>query len=163
MNIYEIDSKLEELLNGAIDPETGELVIDDEQISALVMERNAKIENLAMYIKNKKAYAADLKAEADELNKRRKAAEQNASRAEDYLFEVLGGEKFTSVRAAITFRKSQKVDVKPEFYDWAERNAPELLRFKAPEADKTAIKNRAKLGEVITGVEIIDTLSMTIK
>ena len=53
MKLYEID---EAILN-CIDLETGE-IIDTEQLDKLTMEREAKLENVACWIK-------ELKAEAD--------------------------------------------------------------------------------------------------
>lgn len=58
MNLYQIDR---EILS-CVDQETGE-IIDFEQLDALQMDRERKIENLACYIKNLKAEEAAFSAE----------------------------------------------------------------------------------------------------
>lgn len=58
MKLYEIN----EAILGCIDQETGE-VIDPEKLDALTMERETKLENVALWIK-------DLKAEASRTSTR---------------------------------------------------------------------------------------------
>ena len=41
MKIYEIDARLDELLDGSVDEETGEIVTDFDEIEKLQMERDA--------------------------------------------------------------------------------------------------------------------------
>ncbi len=93
MTLYEIDKNIEQLAN-AVDPETGELLVDNDALDALMMERESKIENIACYVKN---LAADVKALKDEetaLAERRKATEKKAERLRDYLDYALKGQKF---------------------------------------------------------------------
>ena len=68
-SLYEIDKGIMECL----DLETGE-VIDPERLTALQMERTAKVENVACWIKNLQADAEALKAEKDAFAEREKAA-----------------------------------------------------------------------------------------
>ena len=58
MKLYEID----EQILGCIDAETGE-IIDADMLNALQIERDAKIENVALWIKDLKAEAEAYKAE----------------------------------------------------------------------------------------------------
>lgn len=51
MTIYEIDARMA----GLIDPETGEL-LDYEAFASLQMEREAKIENMALWYKDLALY-----------------------------------------------------------------------------------------------------------
>ena len=51
MNIYDIDKAIE----ACVDTETGE-IIDGEKLDALQMERAAKIEGVACWVKNLPAY-----------------------------------------------------------------------------------------------------------
>ena len=80
MNLYDIDRQIQELIENCVDPETGELTIDTAALDALQMEREAKIENLACYVKNLTADAKKIKAEEEALAQRRKAAENKAER-----------------------------------------------------------------------------------
>ena len=63
MTLYEIDAAMQE----CIDPETGE--VDAERIEALAMERDKKIENIALWIINIKADIETAKAEIDRLRR----------------------------------------------------------------------------------------------
>ena len=58
MTIYEIDNRIAEL----VDPETGEL-LDYEAFAELAMEREAKIENMALWYKDLTAEAKAIREE----------------------------------------------------------------------------------------------------
>ena len=164
MRLYEIDKEIEELLNGGVDPETGELLIDFDQLSALQMEREAKLEAIALHIKNDTAEADAIAAEMKALDERKKALVNRAQRAKDFLAEQLAGQRFETPRVACTFRNSQKVEITPEFIAWAKLNAPLLLRYKEPEPDKTAIKKAIANGEeAISFASMVPTCTMSIK
>ncbi len=163
MNIYEIDKAIEELIASSIDPETGELVIEDDTLDNLQMERTAKVENLALYIKNNAALAAGIRQEEASLADRRRAIERKVDRLKRYLDYVLDGQKFTTEKVACTFRKSDSVEIAPEFIEWAAANDASLLRIKEPEADKTAIKKLLKDGAEIPFASLVTKQSLTIK
>lgn len=163
MTLYEIDKSIEQLVN-AVDPETGELLVDNDALDALMMERDGKIENIACFIKNLTADAKALKDEEAALAERRKAAEKKAERLKDYLTYVLGGEKFQTVKCAVSFRKSQTVEIDEGFTAWAEKTGNDnLLRYKAPEANKVAIKALLAQGADIPCARLTQNTSITIK
>lgn len=163
MTLYEIDKSIEQLVN-AVDPETGELLVDNDALDALMMERDGKIENIACFIKNLTADAKVLKDEEAALAERRKAAEKKAERLKDYLTYVLGGEKFQTVKCAVSFRKSQTVEIDEGFTAWAEKTGNDnLLRYKAPEANKVAIKALLTQGADIPCARLTQNTSITIK
>jgi hypothetical protein len=163
MTLYEIDKSIEQLVN-AVDPETGELLVDNDALDALMMERDGKIENIACFIKNLTADAKALKDEEAALAERRKAAEKKAERLKDYLTYVLGGEKFQTVKCAVSFRKSQTVEIDEGFPEWAEKTGNDnLLRYKAPEANKVAIKALLAQGADIPCARLTQNTSITIK
>lgn len=163
MTLYEIDKSIEQLVN-AVDPETGELLVDNDALDALMMERDGKIENIACFIKNLTADAKALKDEEAALAERRKAAEKKAERLKDYLTYVLGGEKFQTVKCAVSFRKSQAVEIDEGFTAWAEKTGNDnLLRYKAPEANKVAIKALLTQGADIPCARLTQNTSITIK
>ena len=163
MTLYEIDKSIEQFVN-AVDPETGELLVDNDALDALMMERDGKIENIACFIKNLTADAKALKDEEAALAERRKAAEKKAERLKDYLTYVLGGEKFQTVKCAVSFRKSQTVEIDEGFTAWAEKTGNDnLLRYKAPEANKVAIKALLAQGADIPCARLTQNTSITIK
>ena len=88
MNLFEIEN---EIMN-CWDQETGE-ILDSDRLDQLEMERDTKIENIALYIKNLTADAEALKAEKQSFAERQKAAENKAELLKKYLATYLAGQK----------------------------------------------------------------------
>ena len=153
MKLFEID---EAILN-CVDMETGE-IIDSEQLDALKMEREQKIENIACWIKNLTSDAEALKAQKQAFADRQKVAENKAASLKKYLSNYLDGQKFSTDKVAISFRKTSSVDV----VDIA-KIPEQYLKYAEPTADKMAIKAAIKAGEVVPGAEIVEDKSMSIK
>lgn len=152
MNIYEIDRAMQE----CIDEETGEVKIDE--FEALQMLREEKIENVACWIKNLSSDITALKAEKKTLDERITAKMNKVESLKSYLKYALNGEKFETVKCAISFRKSQAVDIVNML-----EIPQEFLRFKPAEADKAAIKKALTDGEVVSGARLIENINMQIK
>jgi hypothetical protein len=161
MNLYEINTGIE-TWEPEIDPETGE-VLNFAALDELQMARDEKIENVALYIKNLKAAQNAIRDEEKALAERRKVLESKTTRLTDYLQEALNGEKFSTVRVAISYRKSKAVEIAPEFTAWAKENADNLLRYKEPEPDKTAIKELLQSGVTLEYAALAENVSMQIK
>lgn len=158
MTIYEIDQAILE----CIDLETGE-IIDTEQLDKLQMEREKKLENVACWIKDLKAEAEALKAEKQALAERQKVAENKAESLKKWLAYALQGEKFKTTKCAISFRKSEAVEVTDEGLNNLMKEHDELLTYKAPEPNKTAIKQAIKDGLNVAGVQLVQNVSTIIK
>lgn len=134
-------------------------ILNLEQFEALQMERDAKVEGLACYIKNKVADAEAIYAEIDVLSQRAAVMKKEAERCKAYLAGVLYGEKFETPRCKITWRKSEicnvlSVDALPDEYKRTKVTV---------DADKTAIKKAIKSGVEVLGAEVIEKLNMTLK
>lgn len=141
MNLYDIDAKIME----CVDIETGE-IINEDALDALTMERDAKVENIALWIKNLKAEAEALKAEKDAFAKRQKTAENKMNSLKQYLSGYLDGTKFETAKCKVSFRKSEYVYVSEE------ADIPdEYLKFKEPDVDKTKLKAALKAGTTVSG------------
>jgi hypothetical protein len=164
MQLYKIDSAIEEAINLGTDPETGELLSIDE-VEALLMEKQTKIENIACWIKNLKSDVEALKAERDAFNDRIRTTTNKLVSLEAYLTFCLNGEKFESDKCKITYRKSESLDVvnEPALIEWAEANDDTLLRYKAPEIDKAKVKNLLKQGFEVPFAELKENQNMQIK
>lgn len=162
MRIWEINEALEALLE-QVDPETGELTCDLEQLEALTIAREEKLEGLALYVKNLTAEAEAIRNEEKTLAERRKALENKAARAKTFLEEQLAGEKFQTPKVAVSWRKSEAVELSMSFTPWAMEHADDLLRYREPEPDKAAIKAAIKAGRDLTGAELVTRQSMQIK
>lgn len=160
MRLFDIDNAIEALLEQE-DLETGELLCDFDQLEALMMEKETKLENIALYIKNKTAEAEAIKAEKMSLEKRQKQAATKADRARAFLEEYLKGEKFSTPKVAVSYRRSEQVEVSDDFFT-AESNE-RFLRYKDPEADRVAIKAALKNGETVPGAEIVTKTNMQIR
>lgn len=152
MKLYEI----EEAMLACVDPETGEVNV--EQIAELEMLRESKIENIGLWIKQLKADADMLKAEEAALKERRQAKERKAESLTNFLSSYLQGQKFETPKCAISFRKTQKVEIT----DFT-KIPDDYLRYKEPEANKSAIKSAIKDGISVPGAELVDSVSMSVK
>ena len=153
MTLYEIDAAILD----CIDAETGE-VVDADKLNALQMEREEKVEAVALWIKDLTAEAAALKAEKQAFSERQAAAEKKAESLRKWLSDALAGQKFKTTRVAVSFRKTESVDV-PDV--WALDDS--FLKYADPTPDKQKIKAALKAGEAVTGAALVEGQSMTIK
>ena len=152
-SLYEINAAI----MGCVDLETGE-IIDVEQLQALQLEREQKIENVALWCKNLLSDAAQYKAEKDAFAERERAARAKADSLKRYLLDALQGDKYQSTRVNISYRNSSCVVV-----DDVLTLPPRFVKFKEPEPDKLAIKEAIKNGEEINGAHIESSQSIIIK
>lgn len=153
-SLYEIDTEIMMCL----DQETGE-IIDPERLDALQIERNSKIENVALWIKNLQADANAFKAEKDAFADREKKALAKIDSLKKWLAMACDGQKFNTWRCAVNFRKSEKVEI------FDETKIPqELLKATCVVTpDKAAIKEALKAGEIIEGCALVASMNPTIK
>ena len=159
MTIYEIDN---EIMN-CIDMETGE-VIDTEKLNDLQMERDAKIENVALWNKELKAEEEAIKNEKQELADRQREPENKAERLKNWLAYALNGEKFKTAECSISYRNSESVEVTEEGLEALMREHEDLLTYKTPEPNKKAIKDAIKNdGLTVAGVQLLQKTSTIIK
>ena len=152
--LYEIDAAI---LN-CCDMETGE-IIDADALDALMMEREKKIENIALYIKNLTADAAAYKAEKEAFAAREAQATNKAANLKKYLTGALNGQKFNTALCAISFRRSEKVEIDEESAIPAEYMNEVVKRT----PDKTAIKAAIKAGQEISGCRLVENQNISIK
>lgn len=155
MNIYEIEQAIMDL----VDPETGEIA-DFEALDALSMARDEKIENVALWTKNLNAEANAIREEEKALAERRRAAETKADSLQRYLDRTLAGERFTTTKVAISYRKSKAVEIADEE---AFKKAGAYLVPQDPKIDKKAISEALKNGTVIAGAELVERNNIQIK
>lgn len=163
MRLYDIDKALEEAIERAFDPETGELISEDAlaEVDELQEARDQKIEGVALWVKNLTAEAEALKREKDSFAAREKAAKNKAERLKGYLAYALAGQKFKTDKVAISYRTSESVIFTDDID--IEQLPEEYLRRSAPELDKAAVKEALKAGEVIEGLALQKRQSIQIK
>lgn len=158
-SIYDIDRALIECIN----EETGE--IDAERFEELQMQRDEKIGGTARWILDLKGDILKLKEEEKRLADKRHVLENRVESLKRYLGYALNGEKWKDEVVTIGYTKSTKVEIENEesFIEWASKGHMDYLRQKAPEIDKTAIKNAIKSGEEVEGAKLVETCSIKIK
>ncbi len=153
-NLYEIDQGILECL----DLETGE-VIDPDRLESLQMERSQKIENVVLWIKNLESDALAIKTEKDALAKRQVAALAKAEQLKEWLANALEGQKFNTARCAVSFRRSETVEVSD-----VALLPDDLKRVKTTvEPNKTAIKALLKDGQEVVGCSLVENQNINIK
>lgn len=164
MNLYELNSEITETVIAMMetaDDETGE--VDAElvaRLDALQIERDTKLENLGLWVKQLNAETAALKAEEKALEARRKSKENMAERLKNYISESLqaaGTMKFERTRVAFSFRKSEQVQITGDL--------PKkfIVKTVTEKPDKTAIKEALKAGQKVRGAELVEKQNLQIK
>lgn len=153
MTLYEIDQQI----MSCVDMDTGE-IIDMDKLSELQIERETKLENIALWIKNLKAEEAALKAEKDAFAKRENKAKIARERLSEWLTEALNGNKFSTAKVDVSFRKSEAVEVNEGFVPkkW-------MVKKISFTPDKIAIKNAIKQGAKIRGCALVERNNIQIK
>lgn len=153
MNLYEIDKEL----LACIDTETGE-IIDEEKLASLEMERDKKVENICLWIKNLRADATAYKAEKDAFYQKQKSAENKAESLKRYLEGYLDGASFKTTRASVSYRKSESVQIDEELV-----SVPLHYIKTTTTYDKAELKKALKAGEKFDGVELVESNNIQIK
>ena len=154
MNLFELCDAVRNF-DLEIDEETGEILNADE-LDALNIERDVKIENIALWIKNLKAEAEAVKKQKDAFQSREKSLTNKAERLKEWLAASLNGEKWKSDKVVLSWRKSESVDIEEGFND--ER----FIKYE-PKISKMEIKTALKSGEIIKGASLVENNSLQIK
>ncbi|MBQ0112423.1 MAG: siphovirus Gp157 family protein [Bacteroidales bacterium] len=164
--LHEIPEAIEILSNMMCDPETGEILTEEqtnEQLAALEMEFDKKMEYLCKLAINEGAEAEMLKKHKLEIEKRQKAAENKVKRLKSYIKNALQNNKFKSADGLVsvsyrTTKDTVKIDdlaVIPLDYF--------KMQYTESNISKTAIKDAIKAGETIPGAHLEDSVSVIIK
>ena len=161
-SLYELDQAVLAVLEDGLvfNEETGEIIFDEENFAELEMERNNKLESVAIYIKSLDADAAAIRAEEKALASRRSIKERKAERLRGYLtcsMEAFGDTKLETPRVALSFRKSESVEIDQDAL------IPKHLVSVKETPNKTAIKKALKAGEKIHGVALVERQNLQIK
>ena len=147
MRLYEINAEID----NCIDYETGE-ILDIEKFQELQIEKEHKLEAIALVYKNAIAESKMVSDEIKTLKARKEKCDNLANKMKEMLYNELQGEKFMTSKVEIAFKKSTITEI----IDLA--GIPErYIKTKIERtADKTAIKNAIKSGEKIKGARLIE-------
>lgn len=162
MRLYEITqdiAELEELINN-------EELTEDEVAEVKIMIEsvlNEKAEQIAYVIKNKESDIKAIKEEEKRLKEKRQSVEKSAERLKSYVLEnllMLDKKKIKTSVGDIAIRKSQAIEVSADVNVLDDR----FKRVKTTvEADKTALKEAIRSGEVVDGVELVENYSLNVR
>lgn len=153
--LYDIIKSIESF-EFEIDEETGE-ILNMAELDALQVDKETKVENIALFIKNLKADAAMYADEEKAFAQRKKAAANKADRLTKYLAAMLAGEKFKSARVVVSYSHSESVDVQDV------DALPSLYVVTKKRPDKTAIKQAMKNGEQVPGAVLVERENIQVK
>lgn len=162
-SLYEIDWRLWDVIQRgySLDDETGEFW-DDSAFEALEMDRNAKLEGCALFVKNLESDVEAIRAEEKRLAERRRVMENKAERMRDYVacsMVTFGDRKFETARVSLSLRKSEAVAVLD-----AAALPREFVAVKTTEApDKAAIKKALKAGQDVPGAQLETRQTLQVK
>ena len=163
-SLYEIDSNIKAFIDNLFDSadENGEVDIDMNILEDLKEQRQTKLENIALYIKNLAVEASAIKEEENTLAERRKRLERKSERLKGILIDAMkadGNRKISSPRFEASLRDSKKTEITD-----MEKIPEKYINIKTERsADKKAIKEAIEAGEEIAGAEVIINTSVTIK
>ena len=157
MTLFEIDNAIAEF-EFEIDEDTGE-ILNIDALDELQMAREQKIENVGLYIKNLEAEATAVENQEKIFADRKKRIRKKIEGLKGFLGYALDGQKFSTPKVAVSFRKSESVLIKDEYLipdDYCE-----FTVTRRP--NKTNLKKALKDGKEIMGVELIEKNNVQIR
>jgi hypothetical protein len=149
MNLYQINQEIESLIN----EETGEIT-DLEKLQQLNIDKDVKIENIALFIKNLEAETMALDSEIKNLQERKSSKNKKVDSLKKYLSTFMQSEnktKFETPKVKLDFRKSTALKIEDEevLMLHLEAKIPELLKTKVTKSvDKKGLKEFLKTEEI---------------
>ena len=154
--LYELVKEIENF-DLQIDEETGEILNMDE-LDALQLEKDTKVENICLWIKNLKSDAEAYRTEKKAFEQKIRAAENKAARLTAYVDYILAGDKFKSSKVSVSYRKSEQIEC-TDLLDVDD----DYLRYKEPELDKKKIKDAIKAGIEVKGCQLVERQNLQIR
>lgn len=157
MTLYEINEAITNF-EYDIDPETGE-ILNAADLDNLEMERDEKIENLALWVKDMRKDQKGILEEVANQKDRAERLGRKADSIERYIDMQLQGKPFRTTKCEVSYRKSKRVDIIndmliPDIYcKYETKRTP----------DKTRIRKAIDSGEDIQGAKLIERNNISIK
>lgn len=155
MNLYEINKQMAEAWEKLQEAGEAEFL---EQFEKLELERNEKISNTALLIKNLRAIEAAIGDEVKALNERKKAAQNKINNLEKWLmFCLKDGEKYQDARCKISWLTTKETvvpdeDLVPDLYCKIERKV-----------SKSEIKKDLQAGVDLPFAYLVENKNLIIK
>ncbi|SDB27539.1 siphovirus Gp157 family protein [Eubacterium oxidoreducens] len=158
-SLFTIVKEIEETLSKCFDAETGEILDENalSRLDELDLVKDEKVENCLLYIKNLLAEAKAVGEQKKIYAQREKALCNKADSMTRYVTNLLDGEKFSSDKVTLSYRKSQSVKIVDE-----EKIPSEFLKMSFS-VDKTEVKKALKEGKDVDGAVLETNLNPQIK
>lgn len=153
MNIF----NEEDLMSMCIDADTGEF--DEAMFEGLKIERDKKIENIALWVLEDEAMAKSIKEQENKLKERREILEQRIEKRKEFLRYIAEGKKLKTDRVTVSYRASKAVKIVNE----------EIIPIKyktvktAVSVSKDDIKKDLQAGKTVEGAELETRISTIVK
>ncbi len=169
MKLYEVNQAIEDIFSLLVNPETGEIIPDEDllaQLESLQMERSRILEYLAKLVLNTRAQVAGLKEEEKRLKERRAMLERKDVRLMAILDRECNGEKTDCGVATVSYRKTSRVEVDDDSaaISWLMQNGhPQCYKVPAPEISKAEVKKLLSAGTEVPGVALVQDYSCSLR
>lgn len=138
--------------------EDGE-VLNIDELDALELEKKEKLENIGLWIRN-------LEAEKDAVSNQKKIFADREARLgkkidslKGYLTYALDGQKFSTDKVSVSFRKSESVHITDEHL--IDDSYMDVSVVKRP--NKKVIKDALKAGKEVFGAELLEKQNISVK
>ena len=152
MNIF----NEEDLMSMCI-ADTGEF--DEAMFEGLKIERDKKIENIALWVLEDEAMAKNIKEQENKLKERREILLQRVEKRKEFLRYIAEGKKLKTDRVTVSYRTSKAVKIINE----------EIIPIKyktvktAVSVSKDDIKKDLQAGKTVEGAELETRISTIVK
>ena len=156
MTLYELDKAIADFeleVN-----EDGE-VLNIDELDELNLAREQKIEGISLWVKNLEAEKEAVKHEKDNFADRERRLGKKIDSLKRYLTYALDGQKFSTPKVAVSFRKSESVHITDEYLIPDEYKLFTVVK----KPDKKTIKDALKNGKEIMGCELLEKQNISIK
>lgn len=170
MKLYEINEQIQAAWDSCVDPETGEVTGNTEELDAklskLEMERSDTLQYLGKLLMNARAEAEALRNEEKRLAERRKKLEAQDERLCAVLDRECAGAKTDLGVCTVKYTPTHSLIVSDlnKAVSWLEDNKGNgFVKYAEPQIDKNAVKKLIKDGEAVPGCFVRDGVSCTVK
>ena len=159
-SLYDIDNNIMAIIESIYAEsvnEDGEIAeVDFTALEELQAERKAKLENIALYIKNCNSEAAAIQNEIDTLKKRMERLQRKSEGLGGLLVSSMQANnetKFESAKCAVKIRTSESTEIDDQSLIPAEF-IREVIKEPEYKPDKAAIKKAIKAGQQVAGAHL---------
>jgi hypothetical protein len=155
-SLYEIDRDIQAFIDGLFEmaDENGEVDVDMDILEDLKEQRQTKLENIALYIKNLASEASAIKEEENALSDRRKRLERKCERLKGILVRSMtenNEKELSSARYCAKIRDSKATEI----YDDTILPPEYIVGKTTYSPDKKKIKEAIEAGNEVAGARII--------